>query len=81
MKDWTCPRCGQVTSGCPALSRFDNLTQVCARCGTDEALLVARGKELSPPDEHQPCERTVPCQVYGQSTWSWSARCLTHGGK
>lgn len=36
-----CPRCGcamRFELVPPALSRFDNLTFVCAGCGTDEAL-------------------------------------------
>lgn len=35
----TCPRCGEVKSGYPALSRVDNTTEICAECGTEEALM------------------------------------------
>ena len=35
---WRCPRCGEFTRDYPALSRKDNKTDVCDRCGTDEAL-------------------------------------------
>lgn len=33
-----CPRCGQIYSGYPALSRRDNKTEICSQCGTEEAL-------------------------------------------
>ena len=34
----TCPCCGQLYSGVPALSRTDNETLICPDCGTREAL-------------------------------------------
>ncbi len=34
----TCPKCGQVYTGHPALSRYDNDTLICPDCGTREAL-------------------------------------------
>ena len=34
----TCPRCGGIYSGAPALSRQDNQTPICPDCGTREAL-------------------------------------------
>lgn len=34
----TCPHCGQIYSGAPALSRADNETLLCPDCGTREAL-------------------------------------------
>lgn len=34
----TCPRCGLLYSGVPALSRADNETLICPDCGTREAL-------------------------------------------
>ena len=33
-----CPNCGRKYSECPALSRKDNETLICADCGTKEAL-------------------------------------------
>lgn len=33
----TCPRCGNEIIGYPAVSRFDNETEICSDCGTDEA--------------------------------------------
>ena len=33
-----CPKCGEVYSGHPALSREDNRTLICPDCGTKEAL-------------------------------------------
>lgn len=38
IKNSICPRCGQAYSGCPAISRIDNETQICSDCGTREAL-------------------------------------------
>lgn len=35
-----CPRCHGLMSKHPALSREDNKTQICARCGIREALAV-----------------------------------------
>ncbi len=34
----TCPRCGRIYRGRPALSRTDNETLICPDCGTREAL-------------------------------------------
>nr|DAQ42338.1 MAG TPA: hypothetical protein [Caudoviricetes sp.] len=34
----TCPRCGAMYGGAPALSRQDNETLICPDCGTREAL-------------------------------------------
>lgn len=34
----TCPKCGKVYHGRPALSRTDNETLICPDCGTREAL-------------------------------------------
>ena len=34
----TCPLCGQIYIGYPALSRADNETLICPDCGTREAL-------------------------------------------
>lgn len=36
---WKCSRCKRLTRDCPAISRRDNRTEVCRRCGTMEALL------------------------------------------
>lgn len=35
---WTCPRCGEETTSFPALSRYDNITAICAQCGMSEAI-------------------------------------------
>ena len=32
-----CPKCGDVIVGYPAISRKDNKTEICSRCGTEEA--------------------------------------------
>ena len=34
----TCPKCGRIFRGRPALSRTDSKTPICADCGTREAL-------------------------------------------
>lgn len=34
----TCPLCGQMFIGHPALSRIDNKTLICPDCGTRQAL-------------------------------------------
>lgn len=36
---WTCPRCGEETTSFPALSRRDNKTEICSKCGTEEAMI------------------------------------------
>lgn len=33
-----CPRCGNIYSDYPALSRVDNKTEICPDCGIREAL-------------------------------------------
>lgn len=37
-----CPKCHEKYNGVPALSREDNSTLICPRCGTIEALDAAR---------------------------------------
>ena len=34
----TCPKCGQIYTGVPALSREDSRTHICPDCGTRQAL-------------------------------------------
>ena len=34
----TCPKCGRIFRGRPALSRMDSQTLICPDCGTREAL-------------------------------------------
>ena len=36
-----CPVCGSQYSGYPAISRTDNVTEICPTCGTREALQAA----------------------------------------
>lgn len=33
-----CPKCGKEIIGYPALSRVDNKTEICSKCGQIEAL-------------------------------------------
>lgn len=35
----TCPRCNESYTGYPALSRRDNVTDICSKCGEIEAML------------------------------------------
>lgn len=48
-----CPRCGDEITTFPALSRFDNETDICSECGTREAFynLLCPGRPLPPVDE------------------------------
>ena len=36
--EMTCPKCGQIFTERPAVSRTDNVTLICPDCGTREAL-------------------------------------------
>lgn len=38
MKTNICPKCGRTYQGYPALSRVDNLTEICPDCGIREAM-------------------------------------------
>jgi len=51
-KGGNCPRCKKDYDDYPALSRLDNKTNICSKCGTEEALFnfVNRGKPLPPVD-------------------------------
>jgi hypothetical protein len=46
------PRCKKVYTEYTALSRVDNKTNICSKCGTEEAIFnfVNRGQELPPVD-------------------------------
>lgn len=35
-----CPICHRAYSGYPAISRKDDKTRICSRCGTNEALII-----------------------------------------
>ena len=39
-KSFICPRCKNYFEGFAAISRKDNKTEICDKCGTEEALLV-----------------------------------------
>lgn len=51
----TCPRCGRLYGGAPALSRMDGQTFICPDCGTREAL-ESIGVE---PDEQERILETI----------------------
>ena len=57
-----CPRCGTDFTGFPALSRWDNLTEICSSCGTDEAML----QFTAAPGKHQEVLDPI------QGTWKWA---------
>lgn len=40
-----CPKCGKTYTARPAVSRFDNHTEICPLCGTREALDIAGVEE------------------------------------
>lgn len=42
-----CPRCGVEYDGFPAISRFDNKTDICSHCGVEEGLQDYFGVELT----------------------------------
>lgn len=46
-----CPKCGRSYTGKPALSREDNRSAICPRCGTEEALDAARSAVFAGSDE------------------------------
>ena len=41
MQERTCPICGKTYTEHPALSRTDNVTEICPSCGLREALNAA----------------------------------------
>lgn len=43
-----CPRCGNNIIGYPAISRYDNETEICSDCGTDEAFENMAGYMTNP---------------------------------
>lgn len=45
-----------------ALSRYDNTTYVCDRCGTQESILDAQGVTLPPVDQPLPAITAAPFQ-------------------
>jgi transcription elongation factor Elf1 len=51
---WPCPRCLHPTGDFPALSRRDNATAVCSRCGTEEAMRQFSGLAAWPTDDKWP---------------------------
>ena len=36
---WICPQCGKEITSFPALSRRDNKTEICSKCGMEEAMI------------------------------------------
>lgn len=42
-----CPKCGKKYYGYPALSREDNKTEICSKCGIEEALATLYGVNLT----------------------------------
>ena len=48
-----CPRCGRPFSGYPAISRYDNETEICPDCGVEEAMVNYTGGTLEAPDKYK----------------------------
>ena len=48
-----CPRCGKPFSGYPAISRYDNETEICPDCGVEEAMVNYTGGTLEAPDKYK----------------------------
>lgn len=44
-----CPRCGRRYNGYPAISRYDNETEICPDCGVEEAMINFTGGHLEDP--------------------------------
>lgn len=44
-----CPRCGRRYNDYPAISRYDNKTEICPDCGVEEAMINFTGGHLSDP--------------------------------
>ena len=44
-----CPSCGKEITGHPALSRRDNKTKICSKCGTLEAIVDYDTNRNQPP--------------------------------
>jgi predicted RNA-binding Zn-ribbon protein involved in translation (DUF1610 family) len=38
IEHFACPQCGGIISGAPAISRTDNTTRICTKCGIREAM-------------------------------------------
>ena len=52
LEEGYCPRCGIAMQGYPATSRFDNKTEICSDCGTDEAMKDFAGETLENPNRY-----------------------------
>ena len=48
-----CPRCGRPYSDYPAISRYDNKTEICPDCGVEEAMVNYTGGTLEAPDKYK----------------------------
>lgn len=48
-----CPRCGRPFSDYPAISRYDNKTEICPDCGVEEAMINYTGGTLEAPNKYE----------------------------
>lgn len=48
-----CPRCGRPYSGYPAISRYDDKTEICPDCGVEEAMINYTGGTLDAPNKYK----------------------------
>ena len=67
-----CPLCGRAYDEPPALSRADNQTDICPRCGMMEALAAI-------PRRPGPAERTMRGVEVSGNKWAIKNFRATHG--
>ena len=48
-----CPRCGRPYSDYPAISRYDDKTEICPDCGVEEAMINYIGGTLEAPNKYK----------------------------
>ena len=48
-----CPRCGRPYSDYPAISRYDDKTEICPDCGVEEAMINYTGGTLEAPNKYK----------------------------
>lgn len=48
-----CPRCGRPYSDYPAISRYDDKTEICPDCGVEEAMINYTGGTLEAPNKYE----------------------------
>lgn len=67
-----CPKCGRMAERLLAVSRTDNKTMICCRCGTEEAL------DSLPHGSLTPQERTKIAVAAAGNKWAMENFNATH---